>query len=156
MEDLTSKDGNELKEQPSKEPDESSKIEDEGEDNVAKIEPDSENNTTSESESIVDNTTTKTENNNTIENEKIESETPKAPTIEPIDGDKAYAGDSVQFKVDGDVKEIQGLEGLDYSVNNGYLTVETNPNEATVLSPTVIDADGNSTSTASVTVNVIN
>lgn len=141
-----------------KEPEDSSETEENGTIDSAIVGPEAEDNTTDDSNSTDINTEVNT-NNTTSENntsENVVPETPKAPTIEPVDGDKAYAGDSVQFKVDGDVKEVQGLDGLDYTVSNGYLTVETNPNEATVLSPTVIGTDGNSTDTTSVTVNVIN
>lgn len=77
-------------------------------------------------------------------------------TITPLDGNVAYAGDSVQFKVTGEVGEVNGLDGLKYSLTNGYLTVETNPGEATVLSVQVVGADGVSNATSTVTINVIN
>lgn len=81
---------------------------------------------------------------------------PTPVTITPLDGDQAYAGDSVQFKLTGEVKGVTGLDGLQYTISNGYLTVETNPDEATVLTPIIIGADGVSTATTSVTINVIN
>ena len=77
-------------------------------------------------------------------------------TITPLDGNNAIAGDSVQFKVTGEIKTIEGLEGLNYTQANGYITVNTTPGEATVITPVVIGADGVSTATTSVTVNVLN
>lgn len=92
------------------------------------------------------------------EKEEVKEEVvqPTLVTITPLDGDQAYAGDSVQFKLTGDVGSVTGLDGLQYSMANGYLTVETNPNEATVLTITVVGTDGVSTATTSVTINVIN
>ena len=87
---------------------------------------------------------------------KEEVAQPTPVTITPLDGSQAYAGDSVQFKITGDVGSINGLDGFKYSMANGYLTVETNPSEATVLTISVIGTDGVSTATASVTINVIN
>ena len=76
-------------------------------------------------------------------------------SISPIDGNTAYAGDAVQFKVAGDIKSVDGLDGVKYSLSGGYLTVYTNASEATVISPTLVGEDG-STASASVTINVLN
>lgn len=85
------------------------------------------------------------------------TETVKTPvTITPLDGNTAIAGDSVQFKVTGDVKTIEGLDGFNYTHSNGYITVYTASDEATVITPTVIGADGVSTATTMVTVSVLN
>lgn len=93
--------------------------------------------------------------------EKVEetkpSETVSTPvSIESIDGSSATAGDTVQFRVTGEVKSVEGLNGLDYTFTNGYISVNTTPGVATVISPVVIGVDGVSTATASVTVNVLN
>ena len=45
---------------------------------------------------------------------------------------------------------------MNYTQANGYITVNTTPGEATVITPVVIGADGVSTATTSVTVNVLN
>ncbi|MBO5477484.1 MAG: hypothetical protein J6A15_07025 [Clostridia bacterium] len=118
-----------------------------------------------------DNTQTKPEEGKDVEQEEnsnISEKTPEAEekeedviiptpvTITPLDGNQAYAGDSVQFKLTGDVGSVIGIDGFKYSMANGYLTVETNPNEATVLTVTIIGTDGVSTATTSVTVNVLN
>ena len=85
--------------------------------------------------------------------EKVEKkQTPVS--ITPIGGTRAFAGDSVQFKVEGDVASIEGLDGLDYDFSGGYLTIYTNPGEATVITPIVIGADGIHTAKTSVTISV--
>lgn len=100
--------------------------------------------------------TTKPSDDNTSE-ETTPVEPVKTPvTITALDGNEAIAGDTVQFKVTGDVKTVEGLDGLDYSIANGYLSVNTQDGVATVISPVIIGADGTSTATASVTVNVLN
>ena len=100
--------------------------------------------------------TTKPSDDNTSE-ETTPVEPVKTPvTITALDGNEAIAGDTVQFKVTGDVKTVEGLDGLDYSIANGYLSVNTQDGIATVISPVIIGADGTSTATASVTVNVLN
>ncbi len=75
--------------------------------------------------------------------------------ITALDGNSAYAGDTVQFKISGDIKSVEGLDGVDYALGNGYLSIQTNPNEATVLTPTLVAEDGTTVS-ATVTVNVLN
>ena len=103
---------------------------------------------------------TKTEDTTTVVTEKEPVVTPTQPEYTPVsisslDGSSAYAGDSVQFKVSGDVKSVDGLGGLKYTFAGGYITVDTNPGEATVITPVVTGKDG-STATTSVTVNVLN
>ena len=95
--------------------------------------------------------------NSLKKSEKNDSDTEKKDpdSITALDGNKATAGDSVQFKVTGDVAKVEGLDGLKYSFTNGYITVNTEPDVATVLSVTVIGTDG-STATSVVTVNVLN
>lgn len=75
-------------------------------------------------------------------------------SIRPLDGNTAFAGDTVQFQVKGDVKAVEGMDGMKYNLDNGYLSVQTNANEATVVSPTIVGLDG-STSSATVTVNAL-
>lgn len=92
---------------------------------------------------------------------KVEGDTTQTTntpvTISSLSGNTAMAGDSVQFKVTGDVKSIDGLDGLNYSpLTNGYLTVYTTPGVATVITPVVNGADGVSTATTSVTISVLN
>ena len=102
-----------------------------------------------------DETTKPSDDNTSEETTPVEPE--KTPvTITALDGNEAIAGDTVQFKVTGDVKTVEGLDGLDYSIANGYLSVNTQDGVATVISPVIIGADGTSTATASVTVNVLN
>ena len=62
--------------------------------------------------------------------EVIEEE--KAVEVEAIDGYVATVNSTVQFKIDGDNVTIEGLEGMNYSFNNGILNLETG-SEATVL-----------------------
>ena len=86
----------------------------------------------------------------------IKEELPKEDVkISSLSGTTAYAGDTVQFKITGDVKSVEGLEGLDYSLSNGCLTINTSKDEATVITPKVIGENG-STATATVTVSVLN
>ena len=56
----------------------------------------------------------------------------KAVEVEAIDGYVANINSTVQFKISGDNIKIDGLEGMNYSFNNGILNLETG-SEATVL-----------------------
>lgn len=105
---------------------------------------------------ITQNIPEKEEAKEEVKEEVVVQPTKTPVTITPLDGNQAYAGDSVQFKLTGDVASVNGLDGLKYSMANGYLTVETNPNEATVLTITIVGSDGVSSATTSVTINVIN
>ena len=92
------------------------------------------------------------ENNNT----QIKDQLPKEDVkISSISGNTAYAGDTIQFKVTGDVKSVEGLEGLNYTLKNGCLTINTAKDEATVITPKVIGENG-STAMTSVTITVLN
>lgn len=86
------------------------------------------------------------------ENSNVSNQTEvsyKPVSVTALDGSTAVAGDTVQFKLDGDVAMVDG------GVNeNGYVSVKTNPDEATVITITAIGKDG-STASASVTVNVV-
>lgn len=118
--------------------------------------------------SDTENKPNKTEQDNSIKNDsdskpndKVEGETTqttKTPvSISCLSGNSAIAGDSVQFKVTGDVKSVEGLGGLNHTpITNGYITVYTTPGVATVITPVVVGADGTSTATTSVTISVLN
>lgn len=56
----------------------------------------------------------------------------KAVTVEAIDGYIGTINSTMQFRIDGDNVSIEGLEGMNYSFNNGILNLETG-SEATVL-----------------------
>ena len=103
---------------------------------------------------------TTTDDTKTVVTEPEEVVTPAQPEYTPVgiqslDGPTAMAGDTVQFKVTGDVKSVDGFDGLSYTNSNGYISVETKANESTVLTPVVTGQDG-STATTSVVVNVLN
>jgi hypothetical protein len=103
---------------------------------------------------------TTTDDTKTVVTEPEEVVTPAQPEYTPVgiqslDGPTAIAGDTVQFKVTGDVKSVDGFDGLSYTNSNGYISVETKANESTVLTPVVTGQDG-STATTSVVVNVLN
>lgn len=86
----------------------------------------------------------------------VKDETPKEDVkISSMVGSTAYAGDTIQFKITGDVKNIEGLDGLSYTFKNGVLTINTAKDEATVITPKVIGENG-STATTTVTVSVLN
>lgn len=53
----------------------------------------------------------------------------KPVSVTAIDGNVATVGDSIQFKVDGDDVQFEGLGGVDFNYGNGYLTI--NCTEAT-------------------------
>ena len=101
-----------------------------------------------------------TEDTPTVVSEPEVVVTPAQPeytpvSIQSLDGSTAVAGDTVQFKVTGDVKSVEGLDGLSYSNSNGYISVETKANESTLLTPVVTGQDG-STASTTVAVSVLN
>lgn len=104
-------------------------------------------------------TTPNTENVKVEDKKPVEETKPVVTTtpvsITPLDGNTAFAGDTVQFRVSGDVKSVEGMDGVDYTMGSGVLSVQTNPQEATVISPTLVGEDG-STASATVTVNALN
>lgn len=53
----------------------------------------------------------------------------KPVSVTAVDGNVATVGDSIQFKVDGDDVQFEGLGGVDFNYGNGYLTI--NCTEAT-------------------------
>ncbi len=74
------------------------------------------------------------------EEPKIEEVKPVEPvkTVNPvsvsaIDGYTTTVGSQIQFRVNGDDVKVEGLDGINYSFNNGVLTVDAG-SEATVLS----------------------
>lgn len=79
-------------------------------------------------------------------------------TIVSLDGGKAYAGDSVQFRITGEVKSIEGLDGyvkgVDYTFTNGCLTINTHPKVATSITVEVVGTNG-TTATSTVAISVI-
>lgn len=88
--------------------------------------------------------------------DQIEEDLPKEDVkITSLSGDTAYAGDTVQFRISGDIKSVEGLEGLNYTLKNGCLTINTAKDEATVITPKVIGENG-STAMTSVTITVLN
>lgn len=56
----------------------------------------------------------------------------KAVTVEAIDGYVGNINSTMQFKISGTNVEVEGLDGIDYTFNNGILNVNTGA-EATVL-----------------------
>ena len=84
------------------------------------------------------------------DNTTKESKTSAKPSIKAIDGDKAYAGDTVQFKLEN-AKSVSGLDGFDYTYSNGVISVQTKSGVATSISPIAHGEDG-STATTTVTV----
>ena len=68
----------------------------------------------------------------------------RAVTVEAIDGYVANINSTVQFKISGDNIKIDGLDGMEFSFDNGILNINTGA-EATVLTVEV----SNSVSTVS-------
>ena len=64
--------------------------------------------------------------------EKVEVKSVEAVKVTAIDGYNATVGSTIQFKVSGDDVKIDGLDGINYTFNNGILSVNTG-SEATVL-----------------------
>jgi len=92
-----------------------------------------------------------------VKNEVIEKTASEAENLEEeikvtaIDGYSTTVGSDIQFKVTGDVANIDGLDGIDYSLSNGILTI--NCSEVTVL--TVELSNSVSNQTFDITVNGI-
>ena len=63
--------------------------------------------------------------------EEVE-QTEKAVEVKAIDGFTGSINSTMQFQISGDNIKIDGLDGLEYSFNNGYLNIQTGA-EATVL-----------------------
>lgn len=68
----------------------------------------------------------------------------KAIKVEAIDGYAGNINSTMQFKISGTNVEVEGLDGIDYTFNNGILNINTGA-EATVLTVEV----SNSVSTVS-------
>ena len=72
-------------------------------------------------------------NDATVEEDKNNTtEKVKPVKVNPVDGYTATIGSTIQFNVEGDDLLIEGLEGYNYSINNGVLSIDTG-DEATVL-----------------------
>ena len=80
----------------------------------------------------------------TAKDEVIEEVKEKAVVVTAIDGYVGNINSTLQFKIDGDNIKIDGLDGIDYTFNNGILNINTGA-EATVLTVEV----SNSVSTVS-------
>lgn len=82
--------------------------------------------------------------------EEIIEELPEEKTVvvTAIDGYNTNINSTIQFKIDGDNVTIEGLEGVEYTFENGILNIEVG-SEATILTVEV------SNSSSSVTFDVI-
>ena len=58
--------------------------------------------------------------------------------VEALDSYSAYVGESIQFKIEGENVQFEGLEGMDYVYNKGILTIECGE-YATVLTVRVFN-----------------
>lgn len=99
------------------------------------------------------------ENNDSDKKAETKPEVETTPvTIVSLDGGKAYAGDSIQFRITGKVKSIEGLDGyvkgVDYTFTNGCLTINTHPKVATNITVEVVGTNG-TTATSTVAISVI-
>ncbi|MBR2785699.1 MAG: hypothetical protein IKD74_06950 [Clostridia bacterium] len=84
---------------------------------------------------VVSTEETKVEENNTKNVEVVETvevKSVEAVKVSAIDGYTGTVGSTMQFKISGDDVRIDGLDGIDYSFNNGVLSINTG-SEATVL-----------------------
>ena len=66
------------------------------------------------------------------EETKVETKSVESVKVTAIDGYTATVGSTIQFKVSGDDVKIDGLDGINYTFNNGILSVNTG-SEATTL-----------------------
>ena len=62
--------------------------------------------------------------------------------ITALDGYTTVVGSQIQFRVSGDNVQLEGLEGFDYTLNNGVLTINVG-NEATVLTVNAFNSTSN-------------
>jgi hypothetical protein len=85
---------------------------------------------------------------------KVEVKKFESVSISAIDGNSAMVNSTIQYRVNGDVAKIEGLDGLSYSMNNGILTIQTGA-EATAVYFEVTGQDG-SVAVAEFTVNGFN
>ena len=99
--------------------------------NDATVEEDK--NDTAVEEDKNDATVEEDKNDATVEEDKNDAiEKVKPVKVNPVDGYTATIGSTIQFNVEGDDLLIEGLEGYNYSINNGVLSIDTG-DEATVL-----------------------
>ena len=84
---------------------------------------------------VVSTEETKVEVNNTKNVEVVETvevKSVESVKVSAIDGYTGTVGSTMQFRISGDDVRIDGLDGIDYSFNNGVLSINTG-SEATVL-----------------------
>ena len=62
--------------------------------------------------------------------------------VTALDGYTTVVDSQIQFRVDGDNVQVEGLEGFDYTLNNGVLTINVG-SEATVLTVNVFNSTSN-------------
>ena len=89
-----------------------------------------------------------------VQETKVEVKKFESVSISAIDGNSAMVNSTIQYRVNGDVAKIEGLDGLSYSMNNGILTIQTGA-EATAVYFEVTGQDG-SVAVAEFTVNGFN
>ena len=89
-----------------------------------------------------------------VQETKVEVKKFESVSISAIDGNSAMVNSTIQYRVNGDVAKIEGLDGLSYSMNNGVLTIQTGA-EATAVYFEVTGQDG-SVAVAEFTVNGFN
>lgn len=99
-------------------------------------------------ETTTENTTVEEE----IKEEKIEEVKEVEITVRALDGYNATVGSSAQFEINDSNATIDGLDGFDYSFNNGLLNIECG-DEATVL--TIEVSNGSSSVSFDLTINGI-
>ena len=85
-----------------------------------------------------------------IEEAPVVTETPVS--VEAIDGYESYINSDIQFKIAGDNVVVEGLDGIEYTFNDGLLTINTGA-DATVITVTV--SNSVSSTTFDVTINGI-
>ena len=69
-----------------------------------------------------------------VEETPVETVTPVGVTA--IDGYESYINSDIQFQISGDDVVIEGLDGIEYTFNDGILTINTG-SDATVLTVSV-------------------
>ena len=82
--------------------------------------------------------TTPIEGGMTFEEEEtpVVEETVTPVGVTAIDGYESYVNSQIQFQIDGDDVVVEGLDGIEYTFNDGILTINTG-SDATVLTVSV-------------------
>ena len=93
------------------------------------------------SEATIKDSTKKAESNSSNSTSKKEY-SQKPIRVDALDSYSAYVGESIQFKIEGENVQFEGLEGIEYSFSKGILTIECGE-YATVLTVRVFN-DSNS------------